>query len=253
MIFLYTFLLRHACNNTDERKGRFMAKLSSFLTTDNVKTILSVALKVAERFEESSSKWKNKSLPCLIISIIAVAGMMGCMIYFIVTTRIAPLMIYVAACIPILSFGLASLSKNLDRVQKEFTEYTEAMHNVLTTIKKSADCTADEATAAVAAVLASTTNTPEDELDNLTYAQIKALPQFAKASLLVQSMMNLKEAIQALKEEGNDVDDILASLDLEGYETDEFYNTESNTVYQNLTGTGEKPTKDEKSTETDDT
>lgn len=219
-----------------------MAKLSSFLTTDNVKTILSVALKVAERFEASSSKWKNKSIPCLIISLIAVAGMLGCVIYFIVTTRISPLMIYVACCIPILSFGLTVLSKNLDRVQKEFTEYTEAMHNVLTTIKGSADCTVDEATAAVAAVLASTANVPEEELDNLTYAQIKALPQFAKASLLAQSMANLKAAIQELKEEGNDVDDILASLDLDGYETDEFYDTDGNTVFQNLTGTGENPT-----------
>ena len=216
-----------------------MAKLSSFLTEDNIKTILSVAVKVAEGFKDRSANWKNKTLPTMIGSIAAIAAMLGFLIYFIVTHRIGPLMIYTACAIPILAFCLTLFSKNLDKIQKEFTEYTEAMKQVFSCIKNSCDLSQDEAVAAIGTVIVATAGIEKDQLSSMAFAEIEALPQYQKACVYAQSIKNFQSAIAALKEEGSDVDELLASLDLDDYQTDELYQEKGSNMYENLTGTGD--------------
>ena len=212
-----------------------MAKLSSYVTEDNVKTIISIALKVTESFQKKSASWKNKTVPTMVGAILAVLVMAVCLIYFIVTHHITPLMIYTACTIPILAFALTLFSKNLDSIHKEFREFTDAFKNLMGCLKSSSDLSEDEAVAAVSTTLMATANLTEDQLNEMTFSQIKALPQYEKACQYVASLKNIKSAVAQLKEEGQDVDNILSTLDVDGYATDELY--EDTSVWSGTTGT----------------
>lgn len=220
------------------------SKLNDMLTTENVKTVLTVALKVAKAFKNRSDNWTNKTRVSLVTSILAIAGMIGCLAYFIVTHRITPLMLYIAACIPILAFGLTVQGKNLDKIKDEFDEYTDAMNNLLAVLKNACQYTGEEAVEVTAAVLMATQNLSQDELNVMTYSDIKMLPSYAKASRLVISLHNINEAVSALKSEGEDVDEILANLDLSEME-DAGNLFDEDSLYTSITGTANEEEKKE--------
>lgn len=214
------------------------------ITTDNVKTIVSVLLPIVKTVKNRSDLWKNKSIPAIIISLVCVAAVLGTMIYFVATHYIGPLMIAIACCIPILSLGFSLQSKNVDNIVHEFDEYQDAMAEFVSILKSAFEMTDDDAVAAISTILVAKTNLTEDELKAMTYEDISKLPQFAKASKLVMALQSIQDALKKLQDEGTDVTEALESTNMIAENIDLSVLYDNPIVYQAVMGTSTQTAKD---------
>lgn len=194
-------------------------KIASLLTADNIKAIFTVGVKLTETLKKQTTDWKKKSILSIVISVIAVILMMAFLIYFILTHRIAPLMIYTACMVPILAFGLAQYSRNMVKLANEYEEYRTAIRNLLMKIKEVAGTTEDDATMAMSAIIR--TIQQQDGLnvdDETTISEIEELPEYPAACKNAILMQAIGMSLQVLKEEGLDVSELLAEFDIESLE-----------------------------------
>jgi methyl-accepting chemotaxis protein len=104
-----------------------MAKSQWTMPTDEqLSSLYKVVLNVAQQFKSKSSSWKKITVPILAFCIVAMGALLATLVYFVLSQRMGPLLIVVAALIPILCFGLAQSSRTIDKLRTEFEEYHEA-------------------------------------------------------------------------------------------------------------------------------
>lgn len=201
-----------------------MAKSISMPSDAQMQILCKVALAISKEVKNNSSKvWKNRSTPVMIFSIIAVLGMIGTLIYYIMTSSIAPLLIYIACLMPILAFGLTQSTKNLQKVNQEFAEYSTAMGKLLSVLLSNSDEAIDDITCALAAAIAAATTVVPESVDDVTFGDLRKMPEFQSAVALAKHLCCVNDAINNLKKEGIDVESLLSSLDIEDYDAEEFY------------------------------
>lgn len=203
-----------------------------------------ITVLIAKNFKDRSDKvWKNKSLPVMIFSALMVIGMLVTLVYYIMTSSIAPLMIYIACAIPILAYGLTQASKNLQKVNEEFDQYNESMKRLLAVLMNSSAEATDDVTVALGAAIAAVTTVVPESMDNVTFGDLRKMAEFKKAVVLAENLKSISTAIEDLNKEGFDVESILSSLDLDDYEAEDLYEGESS-LLDALMGQAKSPDTD---------
>lgn len=182
------------------------------ITKHEVDQISNVAKVFLKDFSAKGFDFQTMSRPVQIFAILAGMGAFGTIGYYIGTHRIAPLMIYVGCLIPILSFGLASYAKNMEKLQKEYREFADAATNVIALLGATPECGHDHTHQAIASVLYASYQTGMP-LEELTLDYVKEMPEFEEGAALARHMIMVVDVIDRLKQEGMDVDEIFKSLD----------------------------------------
>lgn len=191
-------------------------KISSLLTSDNIEILYKLGLKIAEVLKSNTQNdWKKKSIFSIIISAIAIALFIVLLIYFVATHRITPLLIYLVCMTPILAYGLGHYSRSMVTLSKEYEEYRTAIRTLLQKVVEVANVTETDAVIAVGAVLATVKKTDGLPIDDeTTLAEIKELPDYPAACHYAEMMEAIGMALEALKNEGLDVSNLLEQFEV---------------------------------------
>lgn len=231
-----------------------MASTTKLPTTDEIEKIYKVCYLVISNVKTNYPEWQKKAMPMIVFSVIAVLGVIATLLYYIVSSSIVPLMIYMSCAIPILAFGLAQSSKSLESLHTEFTQYNTAMVKLLGLLSDVSDAEADELIEGLAAAISTATTVIPDSVDQVTLGDLKGLPQYQSALILATRLSNISTAISNVKQEGMDVESLLASLDLS--ETDAVVSAAEDVVkaYQEKqnTATETKTTESSQGVDTED-
>lgn len=190
-------------------------KIASFLTKENIEVLYKVAVKIAETLKGNTTDWKKKSMLSIIISVGAIVLFIALIIYFIVTHRITPLLIYLVCMTPILAFGLAQYSRNMVSLSKEYEEYRTAIYNLLQKITEVANVSESDAVISVGAALSAIEKEDGTLVDDTTtLGEIKGLPDYPAACHYAEMMEAIGMALEALKNEGMDVAELLEQFEV---------------------------------------
>lgn len=204
-----------------------MAKTFKMPTDDQMQSMYQLAMLITKNVKQNlvDSKWIGKSITTIIFAVVAIAGMVGTLAYYIMTSHIAPLMIYTACAIPVLAFAMAQQGKTIEKVANEYDEYSTAISAFLTSITGAASTAIDDrTTVALAAAIVASTTVVADKVDTVTFGELSRLPQYKNAANLANSLVMIQKAIDKMTEEGYDIDEILKTIDLDSYlSMDEFY------------------------------
>jgi hypothetical protein len=207
------------------------------VTTEDLEKIYKVCYLVLSKLKGKTDLSK-KSWPTILFSVICVLGMIGTLVFYIITSKIAPLMIYMACAIPVLAFGLAQFSKNLETLNKEYSEYSAAMSKLLLALTNSSTENVDELTRGLAALICAATTVVDSKVDKVTFGDLTQMDQYKEAHVLAENLATVKETIAGLKKEGLDVETLLASLDeTSSTEIEQTYSELTN-MLDNMTGQG---------------
>ena len=204
-----------------------MAKTFKMPTDDQMQSMYQLAMLITKNVKQTltNSKWIDKSITTIIFAVVAIAGMVGTLAYYVMTAHIAPLMIYTACAIPVLAFAMAQQGKTIEKLSTEFDEYTTSISAFLTSITGAASTAVDDRTTiALSAAIVASTTVVADKVDTVPFGELTRLPQYKNAANLANSLVMIQKAIDKMKEEGYDVDEILKTIDLDSYiSMDEFY------------------------------
>lgn len=109
------------------------------MSNTSMEVILKRAFTLIGNAQVKSINWKDQSLRTKIFSAIVILATAAAVLYYIVTGYIAPLMLVLAAMIPLLCIGLNESSRSLTNLQKEFTEYNSAVYELIQVLYKNAN------------------------------------------------------------------------------------------------------------------
>lgn len=108
------------------------------MSNTSMEVILKRAFTLIGNAQVKSINWKDQSLRTKIFSAVVILATAAAVLYYIVTGYIAPLMLVLAAMIPLLCIGLNESSRSLTNLQKEFTEYNSAVYELIQVLYKNA-------------------------------------------------------------------------------------------------------------------
>ena len=179
-----------------------------------IQLMFKITKALVEKVQEHSSSFKHSSTPAIIAIVAALVILAGCIGWLIVMNQITPLMIYLALLVPIFCLGIAEQSKTISSLNKEFAEYSEAMNNFVKLIGDVTDERLTDEEKALGIVLAGLINSDTKVSDDLTYGEIRELPQYKNALAYAISLAGIGASLENAKEEGEDVAEILEEIEL---------------------------------------
>lgn len=188
-----------------------MTKISS----SQVQEIAKIAVQLAAKTRTEASKWNAVGPVLRILMAFLAIGALGTGGWFIYSHKIGPLMLYVAAMIPILCFGIAVMSKNFQRVNNEFEEYRVAMNEFMTTFMSLHTGNVDKETEALAAAML--VNIKDTSVYTKSISDMAGTEAYQKALQMVTVMETVHDAAEMAVKEFGDIKDLLAALDMEDY------------------------------------
>lgn len=200
-----------------------------------IKFLYQITVKLVEKIKAHESDYKDKSLPVYIGLGIALVILAGCIFWYVWQKDLAPLMIYMALLIPVLSFGIAEQSRHIQQLKKEFTEYNDSIDNFLKSISSLDEDTLTNEEKALGVVMAAFISSDEKTVDDLTYGEIKQLPQYKNALTYAINLAAVESSIDDMLEEEEDVGDILSTLDTDPIDPGTYFDDQGG-LYEAVTG-----------------
>ena len=209
------------------KEGVYMARKTP--TNEEIQLFYNIAKQLVAKIKEHTGEFKDKSIPVYIGIGIALVILALTVFWYIYMKDLAPLMIYMAMLIPILCFGLGEQSRNLNNLMVEFDEYNKAMSDFLELIGSLDEDKLSNEEKALGVVLASLIASNEKVVDDLTYGEIKQIPQYKTALIYAVNLAAIETSIDMMLEEEEDVSEILEGLDTSVIETGTYF--DSNALY----------------------
>ena len=202
---------------------------------NQIKFFYQITVKLVEKIKSHEDDLRDKSIPVYIGLGIALAILAGTIFWYVWQKDLGPLMIYMALLIPILSFGIAEQSRHIQQIRTEFSEYNRAIDDFLKSISTLDANTLTNEEKALGVVMAAFISSDEKVADDITYGEIKQLPEYKNALTYAINLAAVESSIDIMVNEGEDVSDILETLDTQDIDPDTYFeNTDS--LYDTILG-----------------
>lgn len=182
---------------------------------NQIKFFYQITVKLVEKIKSHEDDLRDKSIPVYIGLGIALVILAGTIFWYVWQKDLGPLMIYMALLIPILSFGIAEQSRHIQQLRTEFSEYNRSIDDFLKSISILDANTLTNEEKALGVVMAAFISSDEKVADDITYGEIKQLPEYKNALTYAINLAAVESSIDIMVNEGEDVSDILETLDTE--------------------------------------
>ena len=180
---------------------------------NQIKFFYQITVKLVEKIKSHEDDLRDKSIPVYIGLGIALVILAGTIFWYVWQKDLGPLMIYMALLIPILSFGIAEQSRHIQQLRTEFSEYNRSIDDFLKSISILDANTLTNEEKALGVVMAAFISSDEKVADDITYGEIKQLPEYKNALTYAINLAAVESSIDIMVDEGEDVSDILETLD----------------------------------------
>lgn len=202
---------------------------------NQIKFFYQITVKLVEKIKSHEDDLRDKSIPVYIGLGIALVILAGTIFWYVWQKDLGPLMIYMALLIPILSFGIAEQSRHIQQLRTEFSEYNRSIDDFLKSISTLDANTLTNEEKALGVVMAAFISSDEKVADDITYGEIKQLPEYKNALTYAINLAAVESSIDIMVDEGEDVSDILETLDTEDINPDTYFeNTDG--LYDTILG-----------------
>ena len=190
---------------------------------NQIKFFYQITVKLVEKIKSHEDDLRDKSIPVYIGLGIALVILAGTIFWYVWQKDLGPLMIYMALLIPILSFGIAEQSRHIQQLRTEFSEYNRSIDDFLKSISTLDANTLTNEEKALGVVMAAFISSDEKVADDITYGEIKQLPEYKNALTYAINLAAVESSIDIMVNEGEDVSDILETLDTEDINPDTYF------------------------------
>ena len=190
---------------------------------NQIKFFYQITVKLVEKIKSHEDDLRDKSIPVYIGLGIALVILAGTIFWYVWQKDLGPLMIYMALLIPILSFGIAEQSRHIQQLRTEFSEYNRSIDDFLKSISTLDANTLTNEEKALGVVMAAFISSDEKVADDITYGEIKQLPEYKSALTYAINLAAVESSIDIMVNEGEDVSDILETLDTEDINPDTYF------------------------------
>ena len=202
---------------------------------NQIKFFYQITVKLVEKIKSHEDDLRDKSIPVYIGLGIALVILAGTIFWYVWQKDLGPLMIYMALLIPILSFGIAEQSRHIQQLRTEFSEYNRAIDDFLKSISTLDANTLTNEEKALGVVMAAFISSDEKVADDITYGEIKQLPEYKNALTYAINLAAVERSIDIMVNEGEDVSDILETLDTEDINPDTYFESTAG-LYDTILG-----------------